>query len=168
MSEPKGDPRGAGGIYLVRHAHAIDRGRWGDDDALRPLSRLGRAQAEVLAERLGPLRAGRILSSPALRCAQTVAPLATQAGLSVEQVPFLAEGTPAEPALAGLIGAAGSFPLVACTHGDVLALVLDHLARQGTEFCSPRLVPKAGTWELVLDGEHIAAARLIPAPAIAR
>lgn len=154
-------------IHLVRHAHAVARKRWDDDDVLRPLSRLGHAQAELLAERLAALRAGRIVSSPALRCAQTVAPLAAQARLRVEEVAFLAEGTPAEPALAGLIEVAATGPVVACTHGDVLGLVLDHLARQGTEFSSPRLVPKAGTWELLLEGERVAAARLVPAPAVA-
>ncbi len=154
-------------IHLVRHAHAVARERWEDDDALRPLSRLGHAQAELLAERLAALRASRIVSSPALRCAQTVAPLATQTRLHVEEVAFLAEGTPAEPALAGLIDAAATGPVVACTHGDVLGLVLDHLAQQGTEFSSPRHVPKAGTWELVLQGERVATARLVPAPAAA-
>lgn len=159
---------GAVGIHLVRHAHAVARERWGDDDVLRPLSQLGRAEAEVLAKRFEGLRASRILSSPALRCVQTVAAVATQSGRCVEEVAFLAEGARAETALIGLIGAATPGPVVACTHGDVLGLVLDHLAHHGTEFCSPRLIPKAGTWELLLEGERVVVARLVPAPGIAR
>jgi Histidine phosphatase superfamily (branch 1) len=100
---------------LLRHARAGDRIEWEGDDRLRPLDERGRRQAAELAELLGSLGIRRIVSSPYVRCVETVEPLAAALGLELELDPRLAEGE----------GAAGG-PLlredgvVACTHGDVV------------------------------------------------
>jgi 8-oxo-dGTP diphosphatase len=78
-------------ILLVRHASAGDREAWEDDDRLRPLDERGRRQAVQLIELLAPYRLERILSSPALRCVQTVEPLALARGLSIEVSDELSE-----------------------------------------------------------------------------
>jgi phosphohistidine phosphatase len=60
-------------LYLLRHAHAGDPAKWHGDDAARPLSKKGRAQAE----RLGAFLVARgivpdvIVTSPKLRALQT-------------------------------------------------------------------------------------------------
>ena len=64
-------------LYLVRHAHAV----WRPDES-RPLSPRGRKDAEHVARLLAPLGIGAIYSSPSRRAVETIAPLATQAGLS--------------------------------------------------------------------------------------
>ena len=46
------------------------------DDRRGPLDKHGRTQAEELVEPLAPFRIEAILTSPAVRCIQTVAPLA--------------------------------------------------------------------------------------------
>lgn len=153
-------------VHLVRHADAMARARWPEGDDRRPLTRRGLDQAEALAGRLAGCGARAVISSPALRCLTTVAPLARELALGVEAVPFLAEGTPAEPALAGLLARTAGGTVVACTHGDVLGEVLDALARRGTTFRSSRLLPKAGTWELFVQGGEVSEARLVPAPAV--
>jgi 8-oxo-dGTP diphosphatase len=71
-------------ILLVRHASAGDRVVWEGDDRLRPLDERGRRQATELVELLAPYELDRILSSPAIRCVQTVEPLALARGLSIE------------------------------------------------------------------------------------
>ena len=71
-------------ILLVRHASAGDRYEWEDDDRLRPLDDRGRRQANELAELLEPYEVTRLLSSPALRCIQTVEPFAQARGLDIE------------------------------------------------------------------------------------
>ena len=71
-------------ILLVRHASAGDRDVWDGDDRLRPLDERGRRQASELVELLAAYQVERILSSPALRCVQTVEPLALARGLSIE------------------------------------------------------------------------------------
>ena len=71
-------------IVLVRHASAGDPDAWEGDDRLRPLDGRGRRQAEQLVELLAPYELTRILTSPALRCVQTVEPLAHARGLAIE------------------------------------------------------------------------------------
>lgn len=71
-------------ILLVRHASAGDRDEWEGDDRLRPLDKRGLRQAERLVELLARYDLDRILSSPAIRCVQTVEPLAQARGLDIE------------------------------------------------------------------------------------
>mgnify|MGYP000349545033 CR=1 FL=1 len=63
-------------LFLVRHAKAGSRSQWVGDDRLRPLSNKGRTQSEVLADRLAPVATGMLVSSPYLRCIETLQPLA--------------------------------------------------------------------------------------------
>ena len=86
-------------------------------DRLRPLDRHGRKQAERLRDVLLAHDVTRVLSSPYVRCTQTVAPL------ELEIVPDerLAEGAQVEATLALLHDLDNA---VACTHGDVIEGVL--------------------------------------------
>src|SRR5437588_2192990 len=95
-------------ILLVRHARAGSRKNWDGPDEERPLSKKGRRQAEGLVERLGGYPAKRVLSSPYVRCIQTVEPLAKQLGVEIEPRPELAEGAPIDAALALLRDLAGT------------------------------------------------------------
>jgi 2,3-bisphosphoglycerate-dependent phosphoglycerate mutase len=72
-------------LFIVRHGDAIP----GADEIIPsgvyddlPLSRLGREQAQWLADRLQALAFSAIYSSPLLRCRQTAAPLAERLGLT--------------------------------------------------------------------------------------
>jgi 8-oxo-(d)GTP phosphatase len=71
-------------ILLVRHASAGDRYEWEGDDRLRPLDERGRRQADELVELLEQYEVTRLLSSPSLRCVQTVEPFAEAHGLGIE------------------------------------------------------------------------------------
>ena len=84
--------------YLVRHAKAGSRNGWVGPDEARPLTRAGREQAEAIMRALGERPVPRTLSSPYRRCVETLQPLATKLGLSVEVVTVLGEGeSAAEP-----------------------------------------------------------------------
>ena len=90
-------PRGGGQMpYLVRHAHAGDKHAWVGPDRLRPLSEPGRREAHGLLVQLRPYPIARILSSPTVRCLQTVEPLAQRRGLPIEPTQVLA-WTPPPP-----------------------------------------------------------------------
>jgi 8-oxo-dGTP diphosphatase len=78
-------------VLVIRHASAGDSAGWKGDDRLRPLDAKGFAQAARLVELLDGYEISRVLSSPALRCLQTVEPLAHQRGLEVEVHDELAE-----------------------------------------------------------------------------
>jgi phosphohistidine phosphatase SixA len=111
---------------LVRHASAGDRRDWDGDDRLRPLDGRGRRQAAELVELLRPFAVRRVVSSPYVRCVETVEPLAAALGLPVERDERLAEG--AGRAALGLVREAGT---VSCTHGDVVEDIIGHGLKKG-------------------------------------
>ncbi|HEV2592478.1 MAG TPA: phosphoglycerate mutase family protein [Gaiellaceae bacterium] len=68
-------------LLLVRHAWAGERDEDDPNDNLRPLDERGREQAAALVDLLARFPLESILSSPYLRCIETVAPLAAARGL---------------------------------------------------------------------------------------
>ena len=78
-------------MLIVRHASAGERDEWEGDDRLRPLDARGFAQAARLVELLDGYEIARVLSSPAVRCVQTVEPLARARGLEIDVREELAE-----------------------------------------------------------------------------
>jgi broad specificity phosphatase PhoE len=114
--------------YLVRHGSAGDRRAWHDADDLRPLDDEGRRQAKALVGLLAEAVIERLLSSPSLRCVQTLEPLAEARGMPVATTLVLAEGAGGAGAVELL---SGDEALVACSHGDVIDEALDLLAAAG-------------------------------------
>ncbi len=114
---------------------------------------MGHAQAEAIAATLAAAPVRRILSSPSVRCTQTVEPLAVKLRLDIERVAELAEGADgwrAEALVERLCGEAGDSVL--CSHGDVIPEVLWRLGHCGIEV-NPARCKKASIWELhVTDG----------------
>lgn len=104
---------------LLRHAAAGGREDWDGDDFHRPLNGKGRRQAAELVEVLRPLGVRRVVSSPYVRCVETVRPLAVALELPVEPDDRLAEG-----AGAGAIELLREDGVVCCTHGDVAEALL--------------------------------------------
>jgi 8-oxo-dGTP diphosphatase len=136
--------------YLVRHGHAGNKGNWHGPDLARPLSEQGRKEALGLLEQLGAYPLGRVLSSPAERCLQTVQPLADRLGRPVEQHPALGvEGTGA--GVLELLTSPAYDRAVLCTHGELIGEVFDQLQQAGIELTDPPRWPKGCTWILQLD-----------------
>lgn len=153
-------------ILLVRHARAGRRDRWVGDDRLRPLSKKGRAQAAALPALLLPLieeAPTRLLSSPWVRCMETLEPLAAAIGGTVEADEVLAErmGAKASDALTGWAGEGGT--TILCTHGDVVLALLDHVARSGVRVRPKGMPPKGSVWCFTGAGA-IESARYFPPP----
>jgi broad specificity phosphatase PhoE len=103
---------------LVRHASAGDRHAWAGDDTLRPLDERGRAQARELVSRLAVFRIDAIYSSPAVRCVETVEPLAAERGLSVVVREELGEERQWEDG-GLLLGELAADDVVVCGHGGL-------------------------------------------------
>ena len=106
-------------ILLVRHAKAGDRARWTGDDRLRPLDGRGRRQADALVPPLAGYLLTRLVSSPYVRCVQTLEPLSGRLAMPVERDQALSEGASIEEVRA-LLGRLGPGPVVLCTHGDIV------------------------------------------------
>jgi phosphohistidine phosphatase SixA len=140
-------------VLLVRHAKAGDRDRWDAPDDLRPISPKGEVQAGALVDLLAGYEIERVLSSPYLRCTQTVAPLAAARGLAVEPCDDLAEGEGrAGVALVRRLLPEPGFTVL-CSHGDVVEEVLDARGVERDDYTR-----KGATWVLEEAGaRHIAA-----------
>ena len=151
-------------IYLVRHAKAKSRVAWTEPDHLRPLSKQGRRQAEALPELYDTERISRLVSSPSLRCVQTLETLSEVTGLAIELTGELSEGAPAASALDLVCSLAHGGTLVACTHGDVLLDALLELRSRGVLLEGPLESRKGSTWILDLDGEGIRGGRYLEPP----
>ncbi|MDQ1510016.1 MAG: 8-oxo-(d)GTP phosphatase [Actinomycetota bacterium] len=151
-------------VFLLRHAKAGDREAWSDDDRLRPLSGRGHLQARVLVELLRDATFDRILSSPYVRCMETVVPIAGVRGMPVEPVEELSEAAPLDAAIALVRKHAISGALM-CMHGDVLQMLLDYYAAAGIEIPAEREWPKGCVWTLETDNTgEIVRARYTPPP----
>jgi 8-oxo-dGTP diphosphatase len=139
-------------ILFVRHARAGKAKEWQGDDRLRPLDERGRAQAEGLVDLLRGYEPTAILSSGAVRCDQTVEPLAKALGQEVGGREELAEGADADDVLRLASGLPDDV-VVLCTHGDVIQEVLGEESAKGS------------TWVLLLDGDELARVEYLPPPA---
>jgi phosphohistidine phosphatase SixA len=117
---------GDGLIVVLRHALAGTK--WDDPvaDTVRSLDAQGAAAAAALPSTvLALLRPSRIVSSPYLRCTETVAPLAGALGVEIGIDDALGPDATRERILA-LLAAVEDGALL-CTHGEVIARAFDGL-----------------------------------------
>jgi 8-oxo-(d)GTP phosphatase len=149
--------------YLVRHAKAGDRSKWSGDDRSRPLSKTGLRQAKALVRVLSSRPIERILSSPAIRCVETVRPLADQRRLPIEPRDELLEGAPLT-GLLGLLDELRSPPSVLCGHGDLIPAVIEHFERRGASIGPDRGWKKGSIWVLERETGRAVRATYIPPP----
>ena len=147
-------------LYLIRCARAERRSHWEGPDELRPLTDAGRAQAAALVEWLGNVAVSHVASSPFARCVETVRPLAEAHDLEVEQLDSLAPTKDVEPILAWLRVIPDSSVL--CSHGAVIARVMEILTRQGAELDGPADWRKGATWVLERTGHKVLRAATMP------
>jgi 8-oxo-dGTP diphosphatase len=129
-------------ICLIRHASAGDRSSWAGDDRLRPLDDRGLRQAEELVDLLQRYSLDRIVSSPALRCVQTVEPLALARGLPIEVADEIAEFRQWEDGPAFVRSLAGVDAALGC-HAGLSDALCDQSQKKGEV--------------LVLDGDKVVA-----------
>ena len=148
-------------LILLRHASAGRKADWPGDDCSRPLDELGAADARALAGLIACFApVARVISSPALRCTDTVRPYAAGFGGTVETEACLAPYGRSEDfssrtdladvlrrLLDGLV--ADRRPAVLCLHRenlpDVLAEACSALGVPAAVPADPSL-PKGGFW----------------------
>jgi 8-oxo-dGTP diphosphatase len=152
-------------LYLVRHAHAGSRSAWGGDDRLRPLSDKGRHQAAAIRDRLIGNDVGRLISSQAIRCIETLQPLATTLGVPLDSDVRVAEGATRQEAWSLVEEIRDERQsAVICTHGDVVPEVLLSLRAYGAVFRDDLTWPKASIWAVLSNGATWTQVDYLPPP----
>jgi broad specificity phosphatase PhoE len=136
-------------IFLVRHAKAGSRSQFEGPDWLRPLTAPGQQQARGLLPLFKRAKFEHIISSPYVRCMETVVPLASHHQLAVEPHDALAEGSPIEAVMA-LIEQHIDTGVVLCSHGDIIPMTLQHFESLGISITANPRCEKGSTW--VIEG----------------
>jgi len=150
-------------LFFVRHASAGMRGMLSHtSDLERELDAVGVDQANALVELLGDRGVSEVFSSEAVRCIQTVEPLAAYLGVEVVREPALTEGQSATMAihLARQL-AQNETTAVLSSHGDIIPDLIQTLAREGMVIVGPRAWAKGSTWELRTRGGDITEAEFL-------
>jgi len=148
-------------VDLVRHADAGDREAWSGSDNERPLTGKGRRQAESLVEHFKIREDMKVISSPAVRCVQTVEPLARSLHTNVSLDVRLFEGE-APTAVLELIRNLER-DTVLCSHGDIIGGIVFQLMDEEIAPTDARF-QKASTWRLTCRQGDVVKAEYLPPP----
>lgn len=125
-------------LVVLRHGQARSRSRWHSDDRLRPLLKVGEAQADRLVPILAAYDVRRLVSSSSNRCVQTLVPYADATGRHIETEVALSEEDATPEGVLEIIDALieEGKRTVLCTHRPVLPDVFFTLG-----LADPRLEP---------------------------
>ena len=105
-------------MLLLRHASAGERLASPAEDRLRALDSAGRAEVRQLRYLLGRFAIDRIVTSPYVRCVETVGPIARAWRLEIEECAELEPDAP----LADILALLAELPdaTLVCTHREVV------------------------------------------------
>lgn len=149
-------------VILVRHADAGRRSDFAGADIDRPLVDRGVRQAQRLVPVLAGFGPTRVLSAPALRCVQTVQPLARAAGLVVQEAPmfgedeFAADPQSAADRLMAELASTEDVTVIA-SQGGVIPKLMNGLSPSGLPEPAPQVAAKAGLWTLAFGAGRVRA-----------
>ena len=151
---------------MVRHAHAGAKDRWSGDDRLRPLTDRGRREALALVRTLTAYEPVRVLSSPLVRCLQTVSPLAAHLGLAIEESEALGPQADLEAVRLVRSLTSATRTVVVCTHGETIEALQRGLVRPGKLTFGPGGAHEKGSvWLLHASAGRLTHATYLP-PAV--
>ena len=78
-------------LILLRHAKAISREEWQSDDGDRPLAHIGQLQAKRFLSKIHPYEIKEIYTSDAVRCYESIEPIARALSINPVFSPALSE-----------------------------------------------------------------------------
>ncbi|TWP38898.1 NUDIX hydrolase [Leekyejoonella antrihumi] len=121
-------------LIVVRHAEAVGRSHWSEDDLVRPLNHTGSRRSTDLVPLLSAYGVSRVVTSDAVRCVDTVAPYAKFAHVDLRRKGGLSEdGFESNPkkVLQHVDRALDrANPVALCTHRPLLPSMLARLYDQ--------------------------------------
>lgn len=119
-------------IIALRHGKAVPPASWDGPDATRPLLHRGTQQAASVAPAIAAWMPQKLVSSPAVRCVTTIAPVAAATGLEVKLSLGISQdayedGTATVKKIVGK-RLEKKQSVVLCSHGPVLPLIIGAVA----------------------------------------
>ena len=140
-------------LYVVRHGNAGVRSKWKGPDKKRPLTGKGREQASVVADLLARHPVTEIISSKAVRCVQTVEPLAASLELEIATAKRLNNDATIDDIRDYLRGFKNG-SVVLSTHREWIEPLIRDADKRKVPLRGTRRWPKASIWVFdVVDGK---------------
>lgn len=140
-------------LYAVRHGNAGVRAKWKGPDKKRPLTKKGEQQALLIADLLARHPVTEVCSSPAVRCVETVRPLAAKLDVAVSTSKKLKETTSID-AIHEYLTTLGPGAVVLSTHKDWIGPLIKSLDDRGVPVRGARRWPKSSIWIFdLVDGK---------------
>lgn len=149
-------------LYVIRHAKAGKKSQWNGPDMYRPLDDVGRIQAKALAHKIAAVAPTWLVSSPFLRCMQTLEDLSELMGLPVLADDRLAEDKDITAVIQMLEQAPEG--AVMCSHGDMIPAIIRTLENRGMTVTSTPDWRKAAVWVIERNGATFTSAAAWPPP----
>ncbi|WP_035739211.1 NUDIX hydrolase [Glycomyces arizonensis] len=150
-------------FIFVRHAIALSKADWFDQDELRPLNQRGRERATRLEVLLSSYPIGEAYSATSARCLETLLPYCAAEGVPLAGLPEFTPGT-GKPGHAGTridrLVAEGR-PAVICGHGGTISELVEYFChRMGAAAPSDASLEKGSFWVFhTADGRIVATER---------
>jgi 8-oxo-dGTP diphosphatase len=140
-------------VYLVRHGNSGVRSKWKGPDKKRPLTERGHLQALSIADIMARHPITEAWSSPALRCVQTIEPLAAAIGAKIGTTQMLSEAVDIDTIYEYLNGLDPGAAVLG-VHKDWVGPLLKDLDRRRIPIRGKRRWPKGSIWIIDLtDGK---------------
>ena len=150
-------------IIIARHGKALSPSSWDGPDATRPLMHRGVQQAEGIAPAIAAYGPERIISSTAVRCRETVAPLSALLDVPVREIDGISQdaygtaGATVEKVIAKRLKQGRT--VVLCSHGPVIPELVRAIAN-ATTGGSTQVLSRAAS----LDTGDFAVIHIAPGP----
>jgi 8-oxo-dGTP diphosphatase len=121
-------------IIALRHGKAVPGELWDGPDSTRPLMQRGNDQALSVASAIAAFSPAKLVSSTAVRCLSTIAPLAGYLGMPVKESAGISQDAyeTGDASVSTIVHKrlAKHVTAVLCSHGPVLPEILAEVARQ--------------------------------------
>lgn len=147
-------------LIVLRHADSLERTDWTENDDDRPLNDRGRDQAKALVKPLNAFGIKRAVSSPAIRCVDTLRPWAEQSLATVRFDERLTENSVPDGEVGGVLRDLTHEPTVICTHRPVLPGLLGAIGHAPDSVTPPWADPPLAKGEFLVihrDAETVVA-----------
>lgn len=157
-------------LILLRHSKAVGREEWAGEDLDRPLSSVGERQAQRLISNFAPFAVEEIHSSSAVRCYETITPMARDLNIDFFFTDSLSEYVYQRNAdrtisyIHRLL--MNDYPTIVCSHNPILPRVVSSFVEKfGMEVIETKLEP-GDAWIVHHVEREVVSVEYLPAPQI--